>query len=401
MAPGASFAGITEDFNLGKNHFQKGNYEKAIQYFKKAQQSGLTNAALYYNLGVSHFKLAQYKQASYYFKKTRSFKGMRALAEYNLGLVALKQNKPRIAASWFSSAAKLDNKKISMLAEKQLKKLYTKSVKKWYSNASISVGHNNNITAANETASEQTDNYFELYVMTDGTLSGTYYDGIRLKASFRRMDYAKVNTYDDTLFNLGIYKNAQLAKWKTSIGAYYDRSTFNDMDYLRTIGLEASGKYPLNKRDTLYLRYRYNDIDSLSNSYNYLQGSRQKFQIALWQYTKNHSATLSYELELNDREDTATRSFSPTRHIFYGSYRFPIYSNWKLGFQAGYRYSDYPIKPTQAREDDRYRTAILLSNKIDKNWKIKAKYQRTDNNSTDINYDYTQNLYYISANYSF
>jgi hypothetical protein len=241
----------------------------------------------------------------------------------------------------------------------------------------------------------------DLYASTNGVLSGTYNEGIRLKGSFLYQDFFSHNIYDYSRFNLGLYKHIKLNKWKTALGGYFERSTYGDTSYLQVLGLVGTGKYKTSKTDTIYLRYKYNDISSLKDQYNYLEGWRQQFQIALWQYTKGYSSSLSYTLELNDRTDTTTRSYSPTRHSLNGSYRYKIDKQWNLGLQASYRNSDYPVKPTQNREDDRYRGAVYLQYKIEKNWKVKVKYQYTDNNSTDTNYEYTQDLYYISTDYRF
>ncbi|MCW9024476.1 MAG: tetratricopeptide repeat protein [Gammaproteobacteria bacterium] len=396
--------GATNDtFNKGMTYFKEGKYQQAIQQFKKSEKQGLHNAAVYYNLGVSYFKLQQYKSAEYYFNKTRKFKEMQALAEYNLGLVALKQNDKKNAIRWFKSASTYKNKKITQLSNTQLSRLRQKTARQWYNMASLTLGHNNNISSApDEVATKESGNYMDLYASTNGVLSGTYDDGIRLKGSFLYQDFFNTNTYDYTQFNIGLYKHFKLDEWKTALGGYFERSTYADTSYLQILGLVGTGKYKTSNTDTIYLRYRYNDISSsLENQYNYLEGWRQQFQIALWQYTKDHSSSLSYELELNDRTDTSTRSYSPTRHSINGSYRYFIDKQWHLGLHASYRNSDYPVKPTQNREDDRYRAAVDLLYKIEKNWKVKLKYQYTDNNSTDNNYEYTQDLYYISTDYSF
>ena len=391
-----------DNFSQGMDFFKQGQYQHAIAKFEEARTQGMENGAINYNLAVSHFKLKHYKKANYYFKKTRKYKKLQALAEYNLGLVSLKQGNKKEARKWFESSSKHNKEKITQLASIQLSKLDKKKTRQWYNLVSAKLGHNSNITTAqDQAATKLSGEYMELYASTDGILSGTYYNGIRLKAKIRHQDYINIHNEDYFSFNLGLYKTAKINTWKTSWGGYFEHSTYGHTSYLQTIGFEAKGKYKLNKENSLGLKYQYNDISSQNRSYNYLDGSQQKLQLALWQYTNATASTLRYDYETNDRTNTITRNYSPTRHGIYASHRFQLRDTWHLGMQASYRNSDYTPTTTQNREDNRYRAGVYLLNKFNKKLKFKLNYQYTDNRSTDPINEYTQSTYYVDASYSF
>ncbi len=403
-----AMAGTSNDFNKGKTYFKQGQYDKAIKYFKLAQKKGMEKTALDYNLGVSYFKIENYDKAEAYFRKILKSKNMKSLAQYNLGLVALKKDDKKTAGKWFNKSQNTTNKKIAELSRQQLQRLTPKksasSTKNWYSYASLSYGYNSNIKLAPvEIATDTSDTYLDFYASTSGTLSGTYTDGYSLDAFASFINYTDVDTYDEKQARIGLYKNKTYADWRTRIGAYYDRSTFGSTDFQSIIGLEAKGKLKLGKTNSASLRYRYNDISSLDNIYDYLNGWRQQFRAQYMDYTAKGSKRIYYELELNDRQNNILngRNYSPTRHKFFGIYRYNIAKAWRIGGELSYRYSEYQPTATQNRQDDRLRAAIEARYKISKMWKANGRYQFTDNSSTDNIYDYTQNLYYLGIEASF
>lgn len=411
LLPGSAFANARQDFDKGMLYFKQAQYDKAIRAFEQAQKKGLKKPALYYNLGVSHFKTKRYDKAKTYFKQTLKYKNMKSLAEYNLGLVALKKNNRKEAKQWFKKSRTSSNKKIATLSERQLEKLSPKkrsrATKKWYSYASFSYGYNTNIKLVPvEVATNTSNSFMDLYASTSGILSGTYTDGYSLDGFAYLLDYADINSYDETQARLGLYKSKKYAAWQTRIGGYYEHSTFGKDPYQRVIGVEARAKRGLQKTNKLSLRYRYNDIKSLFRAYDYLQGWRQQFRTEYLDYTASDSTRLYYELELNDRQNLVRangeqRNYSPTRHKFQAVYRYNLTKAWRIGGEFSYRFSKYQPTPTQNRQDDRYRAALEARYKINRQWRVTGRYQRTDNSSTESIYSYTQNLYYVSVGASF
>jgi len=406
LLPAVTMASVSKDFDRGVAYFKQAKYNKAIKAFEQARRKGLKKPALYYNLGASYFKTGNYDKAEYNFNRLLKIKKMKSLAEYNLGLVALRKNDQKTAKKWFNKSRSSTNRKISTLSNRQLEKLSPKkrsrTMKKWYNYASLSLGYNSNIKLIPaEIATDTSDTFMELYASTSGILSGNYTNGVSLDAFAYSLDYANVDSYDEKQAQLGIYKNKKYEAWRTRIGGYFERSTFGSDPYQQVIGFEAKGKRRLQKTDQVSLRYRYNNIKSLFNAYNYLQGWRQQFRAEYRDYTAADSKRIYYELELNDRENLVSRNYSPTRHKIQAVYRYNFSKNWRVGGEFSYRYSKYQPTATQNRQDDRLRAAVKATYKLSKQWKINGSYQRTDNSSTDTLYSYTQNFYYVSVGASF
>ncbi|VAX13693.1 hypothetical protein MNBD_GAMMA24-685 [hydrothermal vent metagenome] len=407
LLPAAAMAGASKDFNSGIRYFKHAQYDKAIQSFERARKKGLKKPALYYNLGVSYFKIRNYDKANHYFKQILRFKRLKSLAEYNLGLVALKKNDKKSARKWFTKSSASSNKKISGLSRRQLsrfssRKISRRNIKKWYNSASISYGNNSNIKLVpTEITTNTSDSFTEFYASTNGILSGTYNNGISLNGFAYFINYANINAYDEKQARLGLYKSKQYAGWRTRIGAYYERSTFGSNPYQAVTGLEAKGKYKLQKSNYISLRYRYNNINSLYSPYDYLQGSRQQFRAEYLDYKTSSSKIIYYEMEVNNRQNLIARNYSPTRHTIRAVYNYNLTRAWRIGGEVSYRYSKYQPTATQNRQDDRLRAAIEAKYRLSKHWKINARYQRTENSSTDSLYAYSQNLYYVGVRTSF
>ena len=409
--PQPGVASPASEFDKGKSYFKQGQYQKAIQAFERARKQGLNSPALHYNRGVTYFKLKQYDKAESAFKKVLRSDKLKSLAEYNLGLVARKQGDKQAARNWFNKSARSRNEKIAGLSRLQLAKLSPKKParrpeKKWFGYASASYGHNDNIKLAPlEVALNASDSYLDLYASATGVLSGSYNDGLLLDAFVYILNYTDVDSYDEKQARAGLYKSARLAGWRSRIGAYYERSTFGSTDYQQILGLEARAKRRLDKTNSIALRYRYDNLDSLDSTYDYLNGWRQQFRVELMKYTPQHSGRIYYELELNDRQNlvrtttsgTNYYNYSPTRHKFLGIYRYNLTRNWRIGAELSYRFSKYVPTPTQNRQDDRLRGALEARYRINKMWRVKGRYQRTDNDSTENRYDYVQNIYYVTV----
>ena len=113
-------------FDQGKQAFQQGDYQRAVQAFELARKRGEARVALYYNLGVSYFRLGKYDDAKRNFEIVARNKRMAALAHYNLGLVARKQNDRETAISEFRKVGEISkDKKLAALADRNLDELYS------------------------------------------------------------------------------------------------------------------------------------------------------------------------------------------------------------------------------------------------------------------------------------
>lgn len=157
----------------------------------------------------------------------------------------------------------------------------------------------------------------------------------------------------------------------------------------------------LSKFERLYLRYGYEDIRSENTLYNYLEGSRHKVRAEYRQYNKSNIKKVYYELELNNRNDLTTASYSPKRHTVRGRYTHIFSQDWRLAGDLAYRLSDYPTVASQNRKDTRLKASAYLDYYFDKTMKLRAKIEYTDNSSNLNIYDYTRTVYTVGVNKGF
>jgi len=105
-----------------------------------------------------------------------------------------------------------------------------------------------------------------------------------------------------------------------------------------------------------------------------------------------------YELELNDRSNTATESFSPTRNRLGFRFFDKVTAKTRIGLSLDFRVSDYKSVPSQNRNDERPRIRFESEFKINSTWTIDAELHFTDNQSSEKDSEYDKYLANISLN---
>ncbi len=391
-------AGDTE-FKQGLMAFRKGDYSSALKAFKKAEQAGLRSAALDYNLGVVYYKLGNLIQSKRYFNRLRHDKKLSQLADYNLGLIAEQQDNRQLAIRYYRLSLKGSDRDIRQLARYRISKLKAPAdLQTWYGVASLSLGHDDNVTLIPTGSPTLTsDNYLEAFVyanyLADQQLSfNIFYD---------RLDYSTVDIADFSLLSAGADYQLQYAKWELTPGIRYSQSTLNSSSYQNIIDLRFSAARKLSDTKELALRYRYNDIKSQNSLYDYLEGTRQQFR-ADYDLTMNDTdLRLRYQLEINDRRDLPTTNYSPTRHTLQLRLKHDLNKEWQLEGRVEYRNSRYDEAAGIRREDDRYRLRAGARYLYRRDWDVRLRYTYTDNQSNIPGEAYTRNDIQATLNYSF
>ena len=87
----------------GMNHFNSGEYEKAIDSFNKALQSRSPQRRIYNNLGLALARPERYDEALEAFRKG----GGEAESYNNLGCILLSEGEPEKARQYFEKAIAL------------------------------------------------------------------------------------------------------------------------------------------------------------------------------------------------------------------------------------------------------------------------------------------------------
>ncbi|MEN8179883.1 MAG: outer membrane beta-barrel protein, partial [Pseudomonadota bacterium] len=121
--------------------------------------------------------------------------------------------------------------------------------------------------------------------------------------------------------------------------------------------------------------------------------------------TRQRHWRVTYQLELNEREDLATlttfTSYSPTRHNLRLAGEIPLASEWTLGGDLRYRLSDYNEDnlysdgSSERREDVQLQARLKLRYALSTNWEAQLEYSYTNNDSSIDGFDYDRNLYLL------
>jgi len=417
--PLTSFAAdATSTFNQGITAFESKDYSHAIELFETARKLGFKKPSLDYNLGVSYYKIGRYQDAESAFQRLTSDPTMQDLAFYNLGLLAAKQNQDADAKVWFMRAHdSTQNPKLKALSSIALSRFET--TKKtapaknqgWNGLLSATIAHDSNVTLEDVGSLVRDDNYYELLATGGVYIYGNNRDGLRVGLQADALDYSTENAFDYKQLGADLSYYKKLDQWYTRTALKLNDSWLGSTGYLRIGGLELRGDKILAKRKLLRLRYRYDNIASKDTLYDYLEGNRHQFRIESRMPLDSSRLKLSYEIEVNDRNDfTSTttpefRSYSPMRNSVRAELAFGNLGNWSPELKFRYRVSDYPddyisaLGTATSRSDKQLRTGINIKYQLEKNLNFELGYEYTNNSSSLSVYDYNRSVLSLNVNW--
>lgn len=346
-----------------------------------------------------HYKLGNLTQSRRYFNRLRHDKKLSQLADYNLGLIAEQQDNRQLAIRYYRLSLKGSDRDIRQLARYRISKLKVPAdLQTWYGVASLSLGHDDNVTLIPTGSPTLTsDNYLEAFVYADYLVN----QELSFNIFYDRLDYSTVDIADFSLLSAGADYQLQYGKWELTPGMRYSQSTLNNTSYQNIIDLRFSAARKLSDTKELALRYRYNDIKSQNSLYDYLEGTRQQLR-ADYDLTMNDTdLRLRYQLEINDRRNLPTANYSPTRHTLQLGLKHDLNKEWQLEGRVEYRNSRYDEAAGIRREDDRYRLRVAARYLYRRDWDVRLRYTYTDNQSNIPGEAYTRNDIQAMLNYSF
>lgn len=394
-SPNHSYASAQTSFSKGIDLFKSGHYSQAITHFKKAEQSGLKSASLYFNLGSSYYRAGHYQQSISYFEKLNKFPKMLDIAAYNLGLVYTKIGDEKLSQKWFNWIIKnSSNTKIIALSEQQINKSNAiSSQKKWSNYASLSIGNDSNINVApSGTALEKSDSFFKLYLNSEYLFSGSRAEGWLMSGGVYHKNFSDFSENNERQYNFAIKRKLNINDWKSHFKTKVTKSIYNDRSYQTVLSLQASTTKNLSSKNKLKLRYRYSDIKSDNNNYAYLDGNKQQLRAELRRKQKSYIQKFYYEYETNNRNDSATLSYSANRHTINAIHTIKHSNSIHWGGEFSYRQSSYPVINLNDRDATRWKYAIFADYNFDRTTKLKAKLTHTDNQSDSSIFDYNNNI---------
>ena len=146
--------------NLAYIYFEKGEYEKAIKYYKEYQEIA-DNTDNYYWIAAAYDELEDYKNAKEWFLKSIKF-DKDGYSEERLGIIYAKEGNQKEALKWYSAAIEKGN----LWAYESLAALYIsmgdyKTADKWVRKG-LEMAKKTNDTELQEELQETLDNIQEL-----------------------------------------------------------------------------------------------------------------------------------------------------------------------------------------------------------------------------------------------
>ncbi len=394
-------------YEQGNAAFRSGNYPAALSSYLAARRAGLEKNTLTYNIGVTYYKLARYEEARETFRDLLDDAEMAPLAYYNLGLVSLKLGDAQSARRWFhltireSDSAKLRTAAEAMVARLDERKPAARP-SRWSGFVTLGGGYDSNVTLRSDSetivTSEQTDYFGEFFAYGQARISGNRNRGISLEGSLYLLNYEQLNAYNTSSLRLGGSLARRLNHWRVSGSLHYVHTLLDQDGYTRSAALGLRARRRLDRDLHLRLRYEIAYIEDLDTRIAYLQGWRHKSNAsAVWRLDDKKRLILSYQLELNDREDldgTRFVSYSPTRHTLRVRGRYKFSPRYTAALDLRYRYSRYndPTElasgGTETREENRTRATLSFSHNLRHGMVVSAEYRYTANASNFRRYDY-------------
>jgi hypothetical protein len=389
------------DFERGVALFRAGDYAGAIDNFESARLQGMNTVSLHYNLASSYFKQGDYDSSARHFHEVAQNDEMRNLAHYNLGLIALERNDHGEAQRLFNSVLQSDaDAKLKSLAKNQLAQAWqADDLLRLYLSAGI--GFDDNITAAPaDTTLGREDSFADLFVSLDWMLLGQRGNGWALEATWFGLDYSDNDDIDLQQYQVGAKKEFRLKAWANSLHLNAGRGEIGGEDYQSSASIEIQGQRKLGANRRLNLRYKYDDIRSEQDTYNYLEGWRQRARIELRQFNKGYTTQFYYQFEANDRDYLVTPGYSydysPTRHSLLAKYNRLLAGNWTLSSELALRFSDYPASIDFDRDDEQWKLSLSAAYRFDRSLNLTTRLQHISNESSVDRYDYEKSSIKLS-----
>lgn len=344
-------ASATSSANItGKQLFQEGKYQQALDYFQRQEAAGRGSSVNTYNMAVCLYRLNRYAESRRLFLKLSSDYRWRPLANYNLGLIARMTGTPREAQHYFRLAAnQRTNSKIRTLALTRLEGYPKKSAHsgKWIALIRARAGHDTDATrlAADllATSSQGADNYMEVLGFAQTWITGKPNDGLKFYAlamdrrfnTFHSVDTQVAGgdlSYEHELY--GVQTESGMKLLHTSI---HGVSVSSQVQARFAVNQDFSG----NLLSIAWMPSRY----FASSAYPQVDGSQQRVELSWRRDTPQATLKATYRYEVNNRADLTQgatfASYSPTRNVFKGEAMWRFSSRIRADAFVTYQHSVY------------------------------------------------------------
>ena len=394
LTPGT--AAFAEDaWQLGKQAFDRAEYNAALEYFESARDAGQPGPAVHYNIGVCQYKLARYHDSEATFSLIASqFPSMRGLAEYNLGLVDWKLDDASAAHLHFLSAYELsiDDEKLHTLSANMLIRTDVKvePPATWIGSFGVRAGYDDNVALRDDlglpvgTTAESP--------MADAFVSllGPFREGshLHLDAAVYTITYFDIHDFDQNALSLGAVYDWTIGAWRTEAGLFAGYGTLGGDGFDKTASGSIRFSRHLSRESQFSLRYRYDEIGAENPVFSGIEGSRQRLDARYRWSRQRQNLSLRYIYETNDRLDP---SVSPDRHDIRFDFRYDL--DGSLGYELGgqLRSSEYD-RLAAGRSEDLFLAYVAITKDFRLNWQLQGRLQYSENDSSDSQFSYQRTV---------
>lgn len=384
---------------LGMQHFEQGDYNRALQQFKKAQAAGLSTAKLTYNLASVYYKLGHYQLSKAHFIQLIHDSELAFEANYSLGLIAHKLGHDRQSILWFEKSAEATaNKQLRALARKQINSIAKSQQKAWFGFISSGLGYDSNIAYVPSTfVSNRSGRFLRVIGYADWDLSESVTEGLHLAASYFSNNYLSSNEFDDDSLSIFTELHKPVAEWDISYGFGLSQSTYAHAGFLNTTSIYSKARTELSKGRAFSIELKRDVISSRRSQFSYLDGSRTTLKVDYRLKIKSREYRFNSGLEFNHRNNTASASFSPTRFQVGTRLIKTISARYKVAAELGIRLSEYKTVATQNRSDKRLRIKMEGIYQINAIWTGKTEFIYINNRSSEGLSQYSKGMILVSV----
>ena len=274
--------------------------------------------------------------------------------------------------------------------------------RQWKVLARVGKGYDDNVHfTPDELSSGIDDGYTESLLYGSVMLTKKQPVGIGIDAYIYDVNYDDVESNNYRQNSVLLKFPLEYGSWKIQPGLMSLWSKYGGKDYQKVKGFELKSRYIKNNATEYLLKYSYEDINSLNSRYDFLEGSRHKLRLG-HQYQQNtYRTNIYYELEVNDRTDKTSESFSPRRHTVNGLITYALSHSLSMNGNVRYRLSDYLGMNTFERDDKQLQVSWGGKFRINKYAALKGQHTWTKNNSSDSRRDYERQRVVFSLQFTY
>jgi tetratricopeptide (TPR) repeat protein len=396
-------AGATDDpFADGVRAYRGRDFAAARELFVQARARQPDSGPVLFNLGLSEYQLGDFAAARRCFLQLRRYPELTAVAEYHLGLVAARVGQFDRAAAHLRAASAGGSAELRRLAQAALQMLSDRPVARvpaaYVLFAAGADSNRNRLDDDVEIPGRDAESaYTELSAV--GQYPLRWGKELELRGSAFQRDYGTDDELDQRSLGLSLRNTWRLRPWTFSLAAESETVHLDTRGLVNSLGLGAQA---VRRAGGSSLRLRYQPARVWADpDLDYLEGSRQRLDVAQEFQWGGMLFSLGYELEDNSQaargvEDT-TGTQPPLRHGPYLRLSRAFTPRFTADLNLSYRHGrfedpDLPQLSLDRRIDELYYLGSALRWRIGSNWGLRLDYRYADNRSTLEVYDYRRHM---------